>query len=265
MTPPRKPKLSYAICMSPMFGNALHKNLIEWFEYNLMMGTQHFYAYDVDQRDKNPETMKILNYYRQKGLVTILDWKPSLNHFGWYSHQLVANHDCLYRYRDQWDWIQFNDVDEYLFSLKNLTVQEILTDWRKRDDYDSIAAVNIKSRFFRIADEHFWRPNSTLVSQTWTARSIVEEAMFNCYKAKNLIRPKLVINFYNVHCVGGIKFNKKAWEIDVEEFRNNHYWNHEWWKIPPLIIDNSMWKYGEQLLWRVQQVDKDLKEADLKL
>jgi hypothetical protein len=39
-----------------------------------------------------------------------------------------------------------------------------------------------------MADEDVWKPNSTLVSQTWTARAVDEDAMEKCYKAKMLIK-----------------------------------------------------------------------------
>jgi hypothetical protein len=60
-----------------------------------------------------------------------------------------------------------------------------------RTDWNKIGSVNIKSRFFRIADPDIWRPNSTLISQTWTARAIIEEFMGMCYKAKMFIRYNL--------------------------------------------------------------------------
>jgi hypothetical protein len=48
------------------------------------------------------------------------------------------------------------------------------------------------------------------------------------------------------------------WEIDPEELRNNHYWDHEWFRIPALLIDNTIWIYGATLEERVAKVQHEI-------
>jgi hypothetical protein len=48
------------------------------------------------------------------------------------------------------------------------------------------------------------------------------------------------------------------WEIDPEDFRNNHYWDHEWWKIPSLLIDNTMLAHGPKLEEKVAKVNQEI-------
>ena len=107
-------RLSFAACVSPLFGDISRAKLVEFIELSRLLGAEHFYMYNFSI----PASVSIvLEYYKNLGLVTVLPFEfPAgvRNTAVWYHGQLLANNDCLYRSMPHYDLVAFNDLDEFI-------------------------------------------------------------------------------------------------------------------------------------------------------
>ncbi|XP_059152633.1 beta-1,4-galactosyltransferase galt-1-like [Physella acuta] len=112
---------SFAICVSPLFGNVNPYRLIEFIELSRLLGAEHFYFYNHSL----PEPVsRVLRFYSNRKIATVLPWRlPSIVPGAgiWYNGQLLANNDCLYRAMPKHDLVSFNDIDEFVVPHSNFT------------------------------------------------------------------------------------------------------------------------------------------------
>ena len=112
MINPSSPKVDFGVCVPPLFGYIPSTTLIEFVELTKILGAQHviFYAHQVPR-----EIQKVLRYYEQIGLATVIPWDlPVQDKEIWYHGQLLAINDCLYRNMHRFKYLAFNDIDEFI-------------------------------------------------------------------------------------------------------------------------------------------------------
>jgi hypothetical protein len=92
--------------------------LVEWIEYHLLIGIEHFYVYDHFSSDN---LTSYLRPYMERNLVTIVRWpyKP-LTGQHWNLIQCASMNHALKNFGPYNRWIGYFDVDEY-FMIKNTT------------------------------------------------------------------------------------------------------------------------------------------------
>jgi hypothetical protein len=102
-------------CLNPMYGINDAKWLIEYLEYHIAIGVDHFHVYSVDMH--SPEVQKVLEIYRKWNLITRHDWSGIAS--GQYTTRITYEHakwaaqtDCALRSRGQFDYALFSDIDE---------------------------------------------------------------------------------------------------------------------------------------------------------
>eukprot|EP01038_Epipyxis_sp_PR26KG_P016571 gene16571-22622_t len=119
------------------------RKLVEWIEYHLLQGVDHFFIYNTATTVENQHQLKdILKDYNNDGIVTIIDWPyencaknmQSGRATQWYESdtvhmsfrppraiaQTAALASCYARFRSSSKYITHIDEDEFLFvSLKN--------------------------------------------------------------------------------------------------------------------------------------------------
>lgn len=70
---PRKPKYGLSVCSATARVDAAH--LIEWLEYHILLGVDHFFLYDTAlPRSRQGQLARVLHEYVKEGLVTIVSW-----------------------------------------------------------------------------------------------------------------------------------------------------------------------------------------------
>ena len=84
------------------------KYMKEWLNFHLIVGYDHFYLYN-NLSDDNYQ--KVLAPYIKKGLVTLIDWP--IEHA-----QMQAYNDCISKFKNEANWIAFQDLDEFAIPLK---------------------------------------------------------------------------------------------------------------------------------------------------
>ncbi len=114
----------FAVCIPPLFGYIPSTTLIEFVELTKILGAQHFifYAHQVPR-----EIQKVLRYYEHIGVATVIPWDlPIQDKQIWYHGQLLAINDCLYRNMHRFQYLAFNDIDEFIVPHKHNNWTEMI-------------------------------------------------------------------------------------------------------------------------------------------
>ena len=102
-------------CLNPVYGLKDPKWLIEYLEYHIAIGVDHFHIYNVDMH--SPDVQSVLEIYRKWNLITRHDWSAKAS--GQYTTRITYEHakwaaqtDCALRSRGLYDYALFSDIDE---------------------------------------------------------------------------------------------------------------------------------------------------------
>lgn len=78
--------------------------ILEWIEYHLLKGFEHFYIYDNESTDN---LACILRPYVDKGVVTLVSWCGK-------NQQLKMYKNFIENYRNETKWVAIIDCDEFI-------------------------------------------------------------------------------------------------------------------------------------------------------
>lgn len=114
---PIYPKQQYNISVYTMIRDKTYE-LVEWIEYHLLIGIQHFYLYDHFSSDN---LVSFLQPYMARNIVTVVRWpyEPLKGHH-WNMIQSASMNHALKNFGPYNRWMGYFDVDEY-FQIKNMT------------------------------------------------------------------------------------------------------------------------------------------------
>jgi hypothetical protein len=103
--------------------------LREWIEFHRLVGVEHFYLYNNCSNDNFEE---VLAPYVQEGIVELIDWsfEPKTRQ-DWLKIQRKAYHDGAGRALGKTKWLAIIDSDEFIFPVKDKTIQRFLQDFEK--------------------------------------------------------------------------------------------------------------------------------------
>ena len=115
----------------------------EWLEYHLLVGVEHFFLYDMDSA---PDQRELLEPYVRRGLVTRVPWshfegtrydrhRKGLRH----TKSSLAIQHFAKNFREQVQWAQMIDGDEFLFPTDSDSVLEPLSAY----DPDEVRALSV--------------------------------------------------------------------------------------------------------------------------
>ena len=123
--------LKYGICIPVLHGQTAAEWLIEFLELSQILAASHVTFYNFEASNSN---LKILNFYEERGLVSVLPWnlpdyinRSSVHYFG----QPLAIMDCLYRSMSLFDFVAFTDLDELIVPLKCDNMTSLLQTFQK--------------------------------------------------------------------------------------------------------------------------------------
>eukprot|EP00438_Fugacium_kawagutii_P015952 Skav228852 [mRNA] locus=scaffold1718:92679:93470:+ [translate_table: standard] len=92
--------------------SGVFSQLVQWMEWYLMHGVEHFLVYKFNVTDSIEES--ILRPYLDAGLATMVYFDSCPNHPRW-RHGYEMN-DCLFRAKNHAEWLMpAIDVDEYIY------------------------------------------------------------------------------------------------------------------------------------------------------
>ena len=97
---------------------------IEYFvEFYRKLKYDHIYFYDINEfGDEYIGDLKIIREGIKEGFISLINYKKNISRVVTQSY-----YDCYERYNNEYDWISFFDIDEYLFlKPRNTTIQQFL-------------------------------------------------------------------------------------------------------------------------------------------
>lgn len=217
--------------------------LKEWLIYHIEIGADHFYLYDNTGSVSRAGNSKGINKYEipygnitsgmsdkdiqdimdeiQKelpGMITYVKWTPKDKKgniiYGW--NEALA--DYVHNHGRDAEWTCFIDIDEFLFSVRENSIKEII----KRVEKDGYSDILIHQKKF---GERYYNTDKYVTH----IESCVEGISTTGWASKHILRPEAVnldalINMtkgWNMHMIP-IRNAKGMW-MNVTELRFNHY------------------------------------------
>ena len=101
----KKKNLKICICT---VGKNENRYIKEYIEYYKKYGIDKIFLYD-NNNINGEKFQDVINEYIIQKFVEIKNWR------GIQSPQMNIYHDCYNNYYDKYDWLIFNDIDEYIY------------------------------------------------------------------------------------------------------------------------------------------------------
>ncbi|XP_060567213.1 uncharacterized protein LOC132726000 [Ruditapes philippinarum] len=272
LQPERYPR-RFTVCLTPLntnYGRAYE--LVEWIELNRIMGAEKFVIYNHSISDN---IATILDYYRGKHLVDIVQWRlpmntdtkngtklPEIHYFG----QIVALHDCLYRNKAESEFIVNIDLDEFIVPHDNNVSH--WSDMIKQLPMEPGAYI-FRSTFFRKEWENVYLSSKELVDKyrLITLQKLNhEEQIFPVRRRSKYFARTFDVRQVMIHGVQFLPTKKKAHSVPVEVGLLHHYrdWENEM-SLPEIKVfdDTIPRKYSKTLIERVAKLWSILKDVKM--
>lgn len=202
--------------------------LSEWVDYHRIQGWDHFSVY-VD----GPVEQIASAFEGNSRNVSIVDWHwPDTG----FHHQQAEMNSCLYRYREDAEWVAFFDMDEFFQPIMAMTILDLLG--KVPPEYGGWAARHVL--FVPPSDA-----GGGLVTQTAAERSA--DALPFPERSKCIVRPRDVKTMGVHEITSG---NTRTWVADPgTEARLNHYRAGAEWNgaTGATVHDTSMLQYATAL------------------
>ena len=238
-------RTEYGICVPPLHGNISAISFIEFLELSQILGASHFTFYDFETPDN---VRKVLNYYEDKGLAQVLPWKlPSyikeedVHYFG----QLFAIEDCLFRRMNDFKFLAFNDLDEFIVPLQYENMIFLLHSIHR----DEHCGHCFKSANFPLSGgeaEFAW----PLTQNVFARKQKADETRPKC-----VVDPQRVFE-QGVHYIKNPLENKYIVDnVEWDVGRVFHYREcPKPFKEENFEVDNTMQRYGEELKQKIEKI-----------
>jgi hypothetical protein len=156
------------------------KDLDEWLTFHRGIGATQFYLYNNNSTDHYRD---ILRPWIARGLVNLTEWPSAPGQRSAYRHCIRT------RWRDA-RWIAFLDVDEFLFSPRQLDIRPIL------QSYADVPALYVYWLTFG-SGGHMSRPDKPVI-EAYLRRQRLGETD----SGKSIVNPRLVRSVPNAHQFG---------------------------------------------------------------
>ena len=175
--------------------------LSEWLKYQKTIGVDLVQLYVEEQFMSDNENLKIIESYIQEGFLKVENRKTYFNTSQIYYHsELINHHDCLYRYREVFEFAFFLDTDDFFIPrLPNKTnVHDYVNQFFCEDNQVSAEFVWLK--YF--PDCGLTQPLSNLKDGNITSLLKVKE-FWKSPEPKFVCRPTLTTSI-GIHSTTGI-------------------------------------------------------------
>ncbi|XP_052808628.1 beta-1,4-galactosyltransferase galt-1-like isoform X1 [Mya arenaria] len=252
-------KFNFSVCIPPLFGTIGSIKLIEFIELNLLLGFQHFVFYTGHLDDS--DTIKVLDYYLQKNVVSILDFvlpevvtKAKI----WYNGQLSAHNDCLYRAMSVSRYVAVMDIDEFMVPHNGQFLVTKVLEQHFRDP--NIAGLSLDSAFY---DSKFSKPTQSkpgkaqLITLINTGKSVV----YSKVRTKVFVDAQKIFEVGIHHVSKPVKDRYRVVGVNTSEAYLHHYRScvpNYGMKCSSFVQDEAMDKYAPQLRAHVTKTFKDI-------
>ena len=256
------PKKQFNVCVPPLFGNVTADKIIEFVEVNKLLGANHFTFYRENSAN-DIHLMKVLHIYVYIGDVTVIPWKlPIKNEDIWYHGQSVSVWDCLFRNMHNFNYIAFNDIDEFI-------VPKFVKSWRSmidsllkaRKDGDRIAAFRFQSADFDNGEKAIPRFSEDIQSLL-TLYTIWRDKSIDGARTKLIVDPSKVFELGIHHLSKPISDKFVSLDVNSKYALLHHYrkcQEEKRWNCREFVQDVGMWRFYPDVVNNVRKVRERIK------
>lgn len=185
-------KLNYGVCVPPIYGDVKAKALIEFIEFNRILGADVFILYlETSLESLSPEVRSIVRYYQRQNVVIPIPWHlPFTTSSIWYHGQSLVINDCLYRNMNDFKYLAFVDLDEFIIPQGDLlTWNDVIGELNKTSPvlFKGVIGLTFKSTFY--SDEfsrHVFSNEMTMTVRTNRTKH------FSYRRNKVIVRPEKI-------------------------------------------------------------------------
>jgi hypothetical protein len=245
------------ICVPPLFGEINLSMLIQFIELGKLQGITHFTFYLYQVKDS---IRKILNYYQEKGEVTLIDWilPPDISSREmWYNGQILSIQDCLYRNMARTKYLGFLDLDEFIIPVEFFTLTDLINSYKNNlSNFSDISAFSFQSAFFD--PKQLPDPSQQLkVLQLLKRNSKISQV-----RAKLLTQPQNVFELGIHHVSKPVSETKMVISVHPKVAKIHHYRACIINFDPDMtcfrdIKDETILKYSDKLIQNYKEVVKN--------
>ncbi|KAH3804766.1 hypothetical protein DPMN_133054 [Dreissena polymorpha] len=196
---PKDNVYTFVMCLGPLraTNDQYPGRIVEWVEFNRLMGVEHIFVYLTNA---SSELREVLRYYKNMGLVTVLNWtlpvESDIHNFG----QMASLHDCLYRNTGASKFLVNVDLDEFIVPRGGYR------SWR--DWIENVlpaAEYQIGSSVFSSRSDKDTTGYFSNISQVYNTVSLIHtyrrlHVFTNCERTKYIVRPECA-HILGIHCV----------------------------------------------------------------
>ncbi|CAJ0606904.1 unnamed protein product [Cylicocyclus nassatus] len=216
----------FSVCLAPLWGNSPKwLMLIEFIEYYLLQGAQHFYIY---KQNADILTEAVLRTYINEGIIEVIEINEETNCLKRHRcrHEMQLQ-DCTYRSRGRSKWVATVDLDERI----SMNSGKDLKNFIKSVDKESYGELRFRCRWvLRQAeaptDPTLWRSEGAQIPMAiWHNTSHV--APVN-HTSKSIIQP-LKVEGMSVHQVLRFSPDADAFLVPSETAVVRHYRHVQGW------------------------------------
>ncbi|XP_053388593.1 uncharacterized protein LOC128551703 [Mercenaria mercenaria] len=109
---PEKYERRFTVCTAPLFGFRDSLRLVEWIEFNRILGADKILLYNYSTSAKVHE---IISHYLKSDLIDVIQWRFPFPSFDIeFFAQKAALNDCLFRNKNVSEFIVNIDTDEFI-------------------------------------------------------------------------------------------------------------------------------------------------------
>lgn len=207
-------------------GKLENRYIREWVEYHFDIGLTNIVLYDNNDID-GEHFEDVIGDYIKSGYVILKNWR------GRKLAQIPAYNSCYNEYKDQYDWIGFWDIDEFLALEKEKTIDEFLSKdifkntqsiricWKQYTDNGLVKSNGNYSvtKFTEVFDRNFCFKNGIPIANYYNSNTQSKAILRTNIDNINITSPhvhsvtKTVVDATGKPCKDGIKMgNTPVWE-----------------------------------------------------
>ncbi|KAL4231366.1 hypothetical protein ACF0H5_008945 [Mactra antiquata] len=215
-------KLKFGVCVPPIYGSVTPKQLIQFIQFNRILGADIFLLYETD--DLLPDIRRVIHYFKEQNIVNTVQWTlPFQDDSIWYHGQSLAINDCLYRNMNDFEYLVFIDLDEFIIPQRNMTTWlEVLNDLNISEPvaFKNSSGFSFKSTFY--ADEfsrHVFSNEINVIVRTNRTKH------YSFRRNKVIVKPEMVFELGIHHVSKPLHDDVSSKVINVPTFKAHihHY------------------------------------------
>lgn len=188
----------FGICVVIAYGTLNPVALVDWVEFNLLLGVGEINIYDSKIDDKSRQ---LFQYYQSKGIVNIHQSAPPIqnNWCKWCQKLAVipALNDCMYRNMFRYKHLVVIDFDELIIPIKHSNLSTLISHLRSTWNIEPASYMFHNAYFFKEFSSRRDVPNY-LTSLKYLNRT--EPSKYG-YSPKSIINPKRCVIMQNHYCM----------------------------------------------------------------